>query len=369
MKKKLLITAISAAFAAPVLADNLNVTFYGQAHLAYDHYSGDLATTAAGSKNGGAFAPGASRFGVKGTEEIADGLKGFYQFETAVNLDGSSALFGAQRDSFIGLEGSYGKVFAGRLPLANQYANDANFFGGKIGDAGNFTGANGVSSRINHAVAYATPKLGGFSGLVAYVPNTNLGAADSTSTSTVTAAPGNVTTTTTSNEKAANKAASYTLRGDYAEGRLKAGVSYQSLKTDSTKSAATILALSAGYDLGIAKVAAQYVSNKSIGQVAGADQSIVAVGGSFSLSDTDIVSVQLVKAGQKGVTANTGAAGITLGYDHAWSKRTTVYAAYAKVSNDSAAKFSATGYAHGGVGAPTNGEDPSVFSAGVIHNF
>lgn len=369
MKKKIVAIAIVSALSTPVLADNINVNFYGQAHVSYDQYNGDTATAAQGSQNGGQFAPGASRFGVKGAEDIGDGLKVVYQYETAVNLDGSSALFGAQRDSHVGLAGNFGTVLTGRLPLANQYANDANFFGGKIGDAGNFTGANGVTSRINHALAYASPKFGGLSVLVAYVPNTNLAAADTASTSSANLTTGVVTTTTTQNEAASNKAASYTLRGDYAEGAIKAGLSYQSIATDSTKSAATVLAVSGGYDFEVGKVAVQYVKNTSVGQIAGADQNIYVLGGSFKISDTGTISAQYTNADKYGSTSNTEATGYALGYDHALSKRSTLYAAYAAVTNAAAARFSATGYAHGGVAAPSAGEDPSVFSLGVIHNF
>lgn len=349
MNKKIIALAVAAAFSAPAFADTANVTIYGQAHLAYDQYSGDNATTAAGTQNGGNIAPGASRLGFKGSEDIGNGLKAVFQYETAIRLDGNTALNGAERDTFIGVAGDFGTVLAGRLPLANQYANDANFFGGKIGDAGNFTGANGVASRINNAVAYASPKFNGFSGLVAFVPNTPQAAGLA--------------------QAAANKASSYTLRGDYAEGAIKAGVSYQSLATNSTLSSATILAVSGGYDFGAGKVAAQLVRNSDIGQAAGINQNIIVLGGSFKLGDNGLISAQFTKAGQKGTTVNSGATGITAGYDYSLSKRSTVYVAYALVKNDAAAAFSATGYAHGGVAAPTAGEDPSVFSVGVIHNF
>lgn len=349
MQKRIIALAISAAFAAPAFADTVNVTVYGQAHLSYDQYSGDAATTAAGTQNGGNVAPGASRIGFKGSEDIGDGLKAVFQYESAVRLDGNAALLGAERDTYIGVAGNFGTVLAGRLPLANQYANDANFFAAKVGDAGNFSGANGISSRINGAVAYASPKFGGFSGLIAYVANTNQAAGGA--------------------QNAANKASSYTLRGDYAEGGIKAGLSYQSLATDSTKSAARIIAASGGYDFGVARVAAQYVRNTDIGQVAGANQNIIVLGGSFKLGEADSLSAQYTKAGNKGATANSGATGFAVGYDHNLSKRSTIYAAYAIVKNDVNAAFLATGYAHGGVTAPTAGEDPKVLSVGVIHNF
>ncbi|HLP97210.1 MAG TPA: porin [Sideroxyarcus sp.] len=360
MSKKIIALAVAAAFSAPAFADSANVTVYGQAHLAYDQYSGDKSPAAV--QNGGNLAPGASRLGFKGSEDVGSDLKVVYQYEVGIGLDGSSGtsgLLGAARDSYIGVAGGFGTVLAGRLPLANQYANDANFFGGKIGDAGNFTAKNGVSSRISNAVAYQSPKLGGASVLLAYVPNTNQGAATNTG----------ATTAATTAQSVATKSPSYTVRADFAEGGIKAGVSYQNLSTDKTKPSIKIVALGGGYDFGVARIAAQYVRNTNVAQVAGSNQNIVTIGGNFKLGENDAISAQLVKAGQLGATLNSAATGYTVGFDHNLSKRSTLYAAYSAVSNQAAATFQATGYAHGGVGAPAAGEDPRVISVGVIHNF
>ncbi len=351
MQKKIIALAIAAAFSAPAFAD---VTVYGQAHLAYDQNSG-AANVAGATVNGGKVAPGASRIGFKGSEDLGDGLTALFQLESAVSMGtGSGAagttLFGAARDSYVGVAGGFGAVLAGRLALANQYANDANFFGGKVGDLGNFTAAgNAGGSRVNNAIAYQTPKLGDFQGLVAYVPNTpeSLGLG----------------------QAVANKASSYTLRGSYAANGVNAGLSYQNLSATSVAPSNKIFSLGGTYDLGAGKIGLQYVNDKNIGLVLGADRSTWALGGSYKVSDRSTIAAQYASAGNVSGTVNTGAKGFTVGYDYSLSKRTSIYAAYATVTNDAAANFQATGYAHGGVAAPGAGFDPRALSLGMIHNF
>ncbi len=143
----------------------------------------------------------------------------------------------------------------------------------------------------------------------------------------------------------------------------------------------TILSLAAGYDFGVGKVRAQYISTDLNAAAAfsagatltGATQSVFALGGQFNLSENDAIKLQFAKAGEVSLSGNTsagtGATLFALGYDHALSKSTTVYAALSKVSNGTGAQFSATNYAHGGVGTPGVGKSPSALSLGVVRNF
>jgi hypothetical protein len=51
------------------------------------------------------------------------------------------------------------------------------------------------------------------------------------------------------------------------------------------------------------------------------------------------------------------------------SKRTTVYAAYARTNNDTNSTYSAFGAGHGDNPGTVVGKDPSGLSFGMIHNF
>ncbi len=403
MQKKLIALAVLAAISAPAFADTANVTVYGRAHLSLDSNSGNApAGATTGTKNGLNLTTNASRLGFKGAEELSDGLKAVYQYETEVSLTGNTSttapvgyagIFTAQRDTYIGVVGGFGTVVAGRLPLANQYVGDANFFADKVGDAGNLTsgglgglGLLAVPSRVSRAIGYVSPSFGGVTITVGYVPNSpqSLGGIQ--------------------NNK--DKASSFTLRAAYDNNGIFAAVNYLNLGVTGISLAAaptiaapsatagttaapvasqsgakvTILSLAGGYDFGsIAKVRAQIVNTDANAQagwsvgVTSAKQTVFTVGGQFNVTEAGAIKAQVARAQDaklSGATvANSSATMYSVGYDHNLSKRTTVYAAYSKVSNGSAAQFSATNYAHGGVGTPGVGNDPSALSVGMIHNF
>jgi predicted porin len=66
---------------------------------------------------------------------------------------------------------------------------------------------------------------------------------------------------------------------------------------------------------------------------------------------------------------NTGATMMAVGFDHAFSKRTTVYALYAMTKNETNATY---GFGQGGPGGsftPAAGDDPSVVSLGINYIF
>ena len=395
MQKKLIVLAVAAALTAPVLAmaDNANVTIYGKANVSLDANSGNAnATAATGTKNGLNLTTSSSKLGVKGAEDLGGGLKAIYQYETEVAVTGAAGLFTAQRDTYVGVTGDFGTVVAGRLPLANQYADDANFFSGKIGDAGNMTsggfgglGLLATPSRVSRAIGYVSPSLGGVKVTVGFVPNS----------------PQSLSNVTQNN---AGKDSSFTLRAAYDQDGIfaafnyidlgVAGIGLQAAPTLGVPGAAgisqsgakvVITSLAGGYDFGIGKVKAQYVLTDanaqaafSVGAGTGAKQGVFTVGGQYNLNETSAIKAQVAKAGDatlNGATAaNTGATLMALDYDYSLSKRTTLYAAYAKVNNGSAAQFGATGYAHGGVGgpgAPVAGvsNSPSAVSVGLTHEF
>ncbi len=409
MHKKLIVLAVATALTAPTLAlaDNANITFYGKAHLSLDSNNGNAGTTATGTKNGLNLTSNSSRFGLKGVEDLGGGVNAIYQYETEVLAQGGNSLVGAQRDTYLGVKGSLGTLVAGRLPLANMYANDANFFADKIGDAGNMTaggfGGNGaiaVPSRAGRAIGYVSPAFSGMTVTAGFVPNSSQSLSGSIPAGTTTAA--NTTTATgAATQNQANKASSFALRAAYDQDGIFAAANYLSLGvagvnvTNGTLAGGaaagakvTVASFAGGYDFGIAQVRAQYVLTDANAAAAanvvalrtGMKQGVFTLGGQYNLTETSAIKAQVAKAGDMTVSgasqANSGATLMALDYDYSLSKRTTVYAAYAKVSNKTNAAFSATGYAHGGVGTPQTNPatagvsySPSALSVGVIHNF
>ena len=388
MNKRMIAIAVAAALVpAAAMAE---VTVYGRGHLSVDSYSGNAGDSTTGTKNGLNLTSNSSRLGFKGAEDLAGGMKGVFQLETEVaaqGSDGGTSLLGGQRDTYLGVAGGFGTVIAGRLPLANQWAYDANFFGDKVGDAAEFAGGGfggngllGVPGRVSRAIAYVSPSLGGVTVLAAFVPNTQQSLSGT--------------------QNAANKQSSYTLRGSYDTNGIFAAASIANIGvagvTISDGATAgipvalgviaaakdgkvTITSLAGGYDFGMGNVRAQWVQSKADKAAATAEvkQTVIVVGGKFKLNDADSISAQYAKAGDLSLAGNTvtktGATLLAVGYDHALSKNTTVYVAYSKVSNNDNAQFSGTGYGHGGVGAPGfdagKATSPSALSVGLTRDF
>ncbi|MBI5891571.1 MAG: porin [Nitrosomonadales bacterium] len=362
MKKKLITLAVAAAF-APAMA-MAEVTVYGQAHLSLDSHSGNGGATATGTQDGMQITSNSSRLGFKGATELSNGMKALFQYEASVAGDGSGAgtIFNGTRDTFIGLGGGFGTVLAGRLPLTNQYLYDVNFFADQVGDVGNLAVVgNIVGGRVNRALAYAAPGMGGVSVLAAFVPNTqeSVGAG----------------------QAVANKQSSFTLRGSYSGGPVTAALSYQSIgvagvaATMLKDAKLTVASVSASYDFGMGKAGVQYTSNGANAEAnnggSSTTQNTITAGASFKVSDEGVVKAQFTKTAKSSVAnSNDGATMMAVGYDHSMDKSTTVYVAYAKVTNDDGASFSASGWGHSGVGAPSAaGKDPSAVSVGAVYKF
>ena len=91
---------------------------------------------------------GSSRWGVKGSSEVSEGLTAVFQYETAVDLGDAS--MGDGRISYVGLSGGFGSVTAGHLWSA--FYNHV----GAVTDTGvGSTNEAGVSYRTSNTVSYA----------------------------------------------------------------------------------------------------------------------------------------------------------------------------------------------------------------------
>lgn len=119
-----------------------------------------------------------SRIGFKGSEDLGNGLKGIWQVETGVNIDGTGSTVKdnkvnngwASRQSYIGLQGNFGAVMLGHLDgqLKNHQEFDAWEYDEGVNGLKTFT-RNDV--RIKNAVAYQSPTFAGFDVLLAYSTN------------------------------------------------------------------------------------------------------------------------------------------------------------------------------------------------------
>jgi len=196
MKKKIVALAVAAAFTTPAFADNANVTVYGKAFLTFDQAS----SNAAGAVNHQRVNTNASRFGVKGSEDLGEGLKAIYQFEVEMDADGSGnsvkttatgtttpaaatytstptpSGLGKSRNSGVGIGGDFGQVMFGiwdsPLKVAHNKIElfDNTTSWSAIQTIGKSAGKD-FNTRQKNMVQYWSPKMGGLQAALMYSPD------------------------------------------------------------------------------------------------------------------------------------------------------------------------------------------------------
>jgi len=182
MKKLLLSAAIASTmgFASHGFAAGpIDGTVYGKVNVS-------LVNADDGSNDEWKLNSNASRLGVKGKSEIAEGLTLVYkaEFEVCVDDGDCKGQTFTQRNIMGGIKGSFGTVWAGKHDTPTKLAQSKiDLFNDLEGDIKNtFEGEN----RVSNIVAYSSPEMNGFSSTIAMIPgedgeNDNGGLADGVS--------------------------------------------------------------------------------------------------------------------------------------------------------------------------------------------
>lgn len=162
MNKKLLALAIGAVAAMPLVAQADGPTLYGKMNVTLDQVENDTGVSATTTK-AWKLNSNASRLGIKGDAETGvANLKGLYQAEYEINVDGADAGTTAtvfkQRDIFAGLKGGFGTLRAGNFDTPLKAAQ------GKVDEfndlAGDIKAIMPGEVRASNVVQYSSPKLG-----------------------------------------------------------------------------------------------------------------------------------------------------------------------------------------------------------------
>lgn len=178
MDKKILSVAIAGALAGSMaFAANADVTLYGQLDVSVDYL--DVEDVGAGFKGDDvSMNSNYSAIGVKGSEDLGNGLKAIFMVEYQTNMDESGGAGGVTgRDRFVGLQGGFGTVRFGAMnhtykssgamidPLWRTAfdTRDSALISGLHGGNGD-----DGEGRMTNAIAYDTPDFNGLSGAVTY---------------------------------------------------------------------------------------------------------------------------------------------------------------------------------------------------------
>jgi predicted porin len=164
MKKILLVLVATSLLTSTALASNH--IFYGKANLSINR-------TDQNNTNDVDLNSNASRIGIKGSNPISDNLKAVYQIEYEIFLDDGTDSNNdefKQRNSFVGLQGDFGKVIVGNHDTLAKLAQ------GKIdqfNDLSNGDIKNLIQgeNRASNIIIYTSPVFNGFTTKFAFVPD------------------------------------------------------------------------------------------------------------------------------------------------------------------------------------------------------
>ena len=240
MKKSIIALSI-AGISGAALAQS-NVTIYGVADVSGQGFSqsrikaGDASANGYNGGNTFNLQSNSSLIGFKGTEDLGNGLKALFQAETTINLTGQqnsssstsggsggtslngvaagsgNSVFGALRDTYVGLDGKYGSGLAGYIstPFRSSLtsfdvmpgATGSSDISKQMGSIrlGAASGGDQFSSAIRAtSLVYSMPTMYGINGSISYSGSNNNGTNNQTdltnctnSTSACTATPQSV---------------------------------------------------------------------------------------------------------------------------------------------------------------------------------
>lgn len=399
MQKKIIALAVAAAFSAPAFADNANVTFYGKLIADIESVSSDKSTippftapATGASYTVNRVVSNASRFGLKGEEELGGGLKGFFQIESQVNLVGTSTtavnpaangtvangVFDGMRNTGLGVKNdAFGSVLVGNwdTPYKVTHNKIELFDNTTFASATNLIGRSGAAATVatvNPAIGsdsfvtrkagvlqYWSPKFSGVDVKVAYAP-----AAD--------------TYAVVNNAATKQNQSMFSFSGTFETEQIYVSAGYESHSDALTPTATRGTdANSAMRVVGSYKVndaiwvggTIERLSIASAGLVATTVQQNTRTGfevvGGYKMGLNNF-GASFVSMGDVGSAASSGATQFSLRYGYDFSKRTQAFAMYSALSNKAAGQYALSA---GTAIASAAGAKYSGFGAGVQHSF
>ncbi len=332
MKRSLFLAAVATLAGTSALAQS-SVTIYGRLNETVERQKdGDTSLTALQNN--------ASRIGFKGTEDLGGGLKASFLLEHGFNADtgaASGAFWG--RESWVALEGGFGRVRLGNMGPTAAYFATADYVSMHNHDTGTSSDAFYLyPGDVRNTIAYNSPNFGGVT------VDAQMGLAEST-----------------------NTRKTFVLAANYVGGPLHLGASYvqapTGLFTPPADDKHTEFGLRALYEMGPFTVGGYFASNK-LEDGTGNDlkRTTYRLSGMYAMGASEFhANVGVASKWKANGTSldGTNATQFTLGYNYNLSKRTKVYGFYTQVDNKANSDYYVS----------TPGNKFSSFAAGVRHNF
>jgi predicted porin len=345
MNKKLLAIAVGAAMVAGSTVAMAEASLYGKIHVSIDSLNNGVSGTVAdgAANNSGLwFSSNSSRLGIKGKEDLGNGLNAIYKYEMATEY--TFVDLGGKRNAYLGLNGGFGSIIMGRHDTPfKTVGRKVDNFGDTIGDSRNLTNDFGNDARLDNMLMYMG-KFGAVGVNAQFVPEDG-----------------------TKGEGATG------LSVTFDQGPMGVAVALSNMKNPgaTNNDDTTGTRVTGYYKFGPAKIALDWQQEAAAGGVKDADGDTMGVHASFKAGMQTYKASYVQRSNDVASGPKDDGTLIAIGAEHNFSKTTKVYAVYAQMSNDDAANFGLGGSGHDKNSRPAaaTGENYSGLSLGMITSF
>ncbi|MGQ5523828.1 porin [Chitinimonas sp. PSY-7] len=329
MRNTVIAVAVLGALSVSSFADD-NITLYGQVNVA-GLYKNDGTTKQ--MKVDSAYT--GSRIGIKGEENLGNGLKALFQVETKIRPDDATEGSFGSREAWVALQGDFGKIGLGRgktpyTNIADWFDNYVDLANGLAAQENKQTTKDGhvLDSRWNNAIRFDSQSINGFTVSTMIGAGENKNSATNTKSSDSAALSGRYTmgpmqlgaAYAKQNNKGANGVnhSAFLLAGTYAIDAFTVALGFQAGKVDSPVAADNTkrnsLLMAASYQIDATNLRAGVIVNdklKSNGvKLADSDFVRYSVGAKHSLSKRTALVAEVSGDANKGTTKDTTYIGV-----------------------------------------------------------
>lgn len=284
-----------------------------------------------------------SRVGFRGTLSLADAYAAFYQLEAEVSLNGGGGA--TNRNSFVGLEGAWGRVLVGQrdTPL-RDLRDEFELFDDTVGDSRSVFGASGgFDVRARRAIMYSLPEIEGLEldlmHAIAWDADGLPGRAEDRKLTSV--------------------------RAGYTAGGFRLTVAAETQSPGSGLDDREALRAAAVYTVGDSAFGGIWENLKP-----GHDEQTGYGANVAHRVGATTLKLQLLFTEESDRVSDNGASMLTIGADHALSPAVKLFAMYARVDNDDNAEFQiAGGHDNDKYMVTHPGDDIEAVSVGFAYRF
>lgn len=374
MKKKLVAVAVAGVLGIPLAAQaqTANVVLYGRLNLTTEFMKGQQPDGS--NPTSVRLSSNSSRFGMRGTESLGNGLNAIFQIESSINGDTNGGNLGG-RETFVGLQGPWGTFKAGNFlnitdDMHGIFGNVPTYLTSILSTAAlwgqdAYSRANGgFDTRNQNNLRYDSPSFNGlhFSGMVSLCDSSG------TSSCNPSGHAGEV-----------RHGYAVNVGAIYANGPVQFGAEWdhnQQYRGDNLND--NEFTVTGGYDFGPVRIGAVYEYIKYETPTGDLKRNFWGVSGTIPAGPGKIYAFWGHAGNGTGSAADgERVAGIVKGsdtdanqweisYTYPLSKRTSVYAGYVKINQGSNGAYNLNINAYP---TATYGADPGGLVLGMIHLF